>query len=59
MIWYACEEHLDYIMDDIIDTYMVAPILESYQPIRPSEKKACKWCGQSSEYQLTFELESS
>ncbi|SFI69413.1 CxxH/CxxC protein [Thermoflavimicrobium dichotomicum] len=57
MIWHACEEHVDYLMDDIIDEYHVAPVLEPYSPAFHIEKASCKWCGQEPVYQLIFEPE--
>lgn len=52
-VWYACQEDLDLVMDDIIDQYSVAPDLE----ILTQEKQICHWCQQPAQYILSIELE--
>lgn len=51
-IWYACDEHLDYVMDDVIEEYHTAPTLE---PLQQTTISVCKWCGKPAEYQLELE----
>ncbi|TCS95514.1 CxxH/CxxC protein [Hazenella coriacea] len=54
-IWYACQNDLDLVLDDIIDQYSVAPDLELIE----QGKQVCHWCQQPAEYILTIEQEES
>jgi CxxH/CxxC protein (TIGR04129 family) len=45
--FFACEEHVSYLMDDIIDEYEIAPNLE---PVGKGEQHPCKWCGKTAKY---------
>lgn len=49
---YACNEHIDYVMEDFIDRYEIAPTLEL---IDKTEPKFCDWCKQPATYLLTSE----
>ncbi|SDY37634.1 CxxH/CxxC protein [Thermoactinomyces sp. DSM 45892] len=51
-IWYACDEHLDYVMDDMIEEFHTAPTLE---PLQSSEKHSCRWCKGTAGFQLELE----
>ncbi|WP_037465454.1 CxxH/CxxC protein [Shimazuella kribbensis] len=52
---YACEEHIDYVMEDFIDQYEVAPTMEI---IEETELKVCVWCKKTATYKLSIEEES-
>lgn len=52
---YACQEHIDYIMEDFIDKYTVAPTMEL---IDNGEHKKCDWCNQPAAYLLKLEEET-
>ncbi|MBD1372004.1 CxxH/CxxC protein [Hazenella sp. IB182357] len=54
--WYACSEHVDLTMDDMIEAYLLAPILETISESEQTEHP-CYWCKQPSEYQLTASSE--
>jgi CxxH/CxxC protein (TIGR04129 family) len=51
---YACEEHIDFVMEDFIDQYNVAPTLEL---IKATDDKPCVWCKQHAVYSLILEEE--
>lgn len=51
---YACQEHIDYVMEDFIDKYTVPPTMEL---IDNDEHKNCDWCSQPAAYLLTLEEE--
>jgi CxxH/CxxC protein (TIGR04129 family) len=57
MIWYSCEEHIDYVMEDLIDQYQVAPILEAFLPSSDEKSLHCHWCKQTPAYQLIVQQE--
>ena len=44
MIKYVCEEHIDDIMDDLINEYESFPIMEE------CEDKQCEYCNNRSKY---------
>ena len=46
MIKYACEEHMDEVMDDFINEYETFPIIEEHQ----GEK--CTYCDKKSKYEV-------
>lgn len=45
MIKYVCEEHIDDIMDDLINEYETFPIIEK------CEDKQCEYCSKKSQYE--------
>jgi CxxH/CxxC protein (TIGR04129 family) len=49
---YACQEHIDYVMEDFIDKYSVAPTMEL---LDKKEQKKCDWCDQPADYLLKTE----
>jgi CxxH/CxxC protein (TIGR04129 family) len=49
---YACEEHIDFVMEDFIDEFEVAPTLELLDS--PS-KETCNWCQKQAQYALIQE----
>jgi CxxH/CxxC protein (TIGR04129 family) len=51
---YACKEHVDYVMEDFIDKYSVAPTMEL---IDSTNLKECDWCQQPATYLLILEEE--
>lgn len=53
LIWYACDEHLEYIMDDLIEQFHTAPTLEPL--IEVTHAHVCQWCGELASYQLELE----
>ncbi|MBA4494084.1 CxxH/CxxC protein [Paenactinomyces guangxiensis] len=58
LIWYACGEHIDIVIDEIVDRFSIAPTMELYSSDRRNgSKKECYWCGGFPEYQLEIELE--
>jgi CxxH/CxxC protein (TIGR04129 family) len=52
---YACEEHIDYVMEDFIDQYEAAPTMEQ---LEHNENKICAWCKKTASYMLALEEES-
>lgn len=56
-IWYACDEHVDIVIDEIVDQYSLAPTMEPYEPVQAVEQKRCSWCGQIPQYLLEIELD--
>ena len=46
MIKYACEEHLDEAMDDLINEFETFPIMEK------CTDKQCSYCEKKSEYEI-------
>jgi CxxH/CxxC protein (TIGR04129 family) len=56
-VWYACEEHVDMVIDEIVDHYSKAPTMDLVGPDTAKEKKGCIWCGGIPRYQLEIDLE--
>ncbi|WP_044641398.1 CxxH/CxxC protein [Risungbinella massiliensis] len=50
----ACAEHIDYLMDDLVEETMTAPSLELI-PDEERGKTKCNWCNQPAEYYFVFE----
>lgn len=51
---FACSEHLEYLLDDLLEETQTAPSLEKI----PNEKQieqTCSWCNLPAEYRLVFE----
>ncbi|MBA4541910.1 MULTISPECIES: CxxH/CxxC protein [Thermoactinomyces] len=49
-VWYACNEHIDIILDEIVDDTSLAPEMELY---RGDDNEAkCGWCGNRPAYRL-------
>ncbi len=49
-IWYACDEHVDIVIDDFVDTYEMPPLMDLCHPSPPHAR--CRWCGEKPAYQL-------
>lgn len=56
-IWYACEEHMDIVLEDFIDTYEIPPFMDLCQPPPPHAK--CRWCGEEPKYLLVANGENT
>lgn len=56
-VWYACEEHVDMVIDEIVDHYSLAPTMEWVDPNPAKEKKECSWCGGIPRYKLEIDLQ--
>ncbi len=52
---FACKEHIDYVMEDFIDEYLVAPTME----IVTATDALCAWCKAKADYELRLEEEAS
>lgn len=50
LIWFACDEHVDIVIDEIVDHHGLAPDLEQIAP--ENSQKSCSWCGHPPHYQL-------
>lgn len=53
-IWYACEKHADIVLEDLVDTYEVPPVMD-LSDTKHTEAK-CKWCGGTPKYQFEIHL---
>jgi CxxH/CxxC protein (TIGR04129 family) len=52
--WYACEEHVEHVIDDFIDHCQQAPEVERFNPDRPTPQAIrCRLCGSTPIYQLS------
>ncbi|SMO68409.1 CxxH/CxxC protein [Melghirimyces algeriensis] len=54
-VWYACNEHIEIVLDEIVDQQNRAPEL---LPIEPEEKNqgfTCYWCDNPPVYQLKLD----
>lgn len=49
-IWYACEEHVDIVLEDFVDTCEMPPLMDFCDPPPPGAK--CGWCGKEPKYLL-------
>ncbi|SEM82280.1 CxxH/CxxC protein [Lihuaxuella thermophila] len=54
-VWYACEEHIDLVIDEIVDRYSLPPVMERISPDTATEKQGCSWCGGVPRYQLEID----
>ncbi len=55
--WFVCEEHLEMILDDIVDYHAIAPSLELWDNRTDSSQfpeACCEKCGSSPDYILTY-----
>lgn len=55
--WFACEKHLEFILDDIVDYQAIAPSLDLWDNHRDSlrfPEACCEKCGSSPDYILTY-----
>jgi CxxH/CxxC protein (TIGR04129 family) len=58
IILYACDEHIDEVMDEIVDDYAAAPELDRLAPKEAEASQAvCHFCGESARYRLIFAKE--
>ncbi|SDX28867.1 CxxH/CxxC protein, BA_5709 family [Marininema mesophilum] len=50
--WYACDEHVEVVLDQLVDEVEIAPDLN---PCEPDEAKTatCHWCGGTPAYRLS------
>jgi CxxH/CxxC protein (TIGR04129 family) len=57
---FACEEHMDVVIDGIVDDFAVAPTILPWpdQTVRAESPAVCHWCGKSADYVLTWTTES-
>lgn len=55
--WYACDEHIEIVLDEIVDTHVQAPIMDVIE--HPAAEAACFWCGGRPRYQLHIEIEGN
>lgn len=46
-IWYSCNQHIDIVIEEMIDEFENAPVLEVI-----SASHSCHWCGKRAIYQL-------
>lgn len=46
-IWYSCNQHVDIVIEEIVDQLKSAPVLEVTNTSHP-----CYWCGKRAIYQL-------
>jgi CxxH/CxxC protein (TIGR04129 family) len=56
-IWFACDEHIDILIDEIVDKYSLAPDMEIVDN-STAESKVCSWCKQLAKYQLELEIQA-
>ena len=50
---YACDEHVDYIIDDFINNYNVAPDINLVNGMNCS----CEHCSELVKYMISFDLD--
>ncbi|MFD1427130.1 CxxH/CxxC protein (TIGR04129 family) [Kroppenstedtia sanguinis] len=55
LIWYACAEHIDPILDEIVDEQGRAPDLLSLTAIEDDREVYCHWCGKEPDYLLLLD----
>lgn len=49
--WYACREHLEWVIDDFVDQYQQAPDIETYgNEVQIAPR--CRQCGGKPAYRL-------
>ncbi|MDR6225398.1 CxxH/CxxC protein [Desmospora profundinema] len=54
--WYACEEHVELVIDDFVDRYQLAPEIEpstNVDQTKTPERIRCRQCGGTPVYHLT------
>jgi CxxH/CxxC protein (TIGR04129 family) len=54
--WYACEEHVDILIDEVVDKEELAPSLYPYEK-SDTTRDRCNWCGKRPAYVLRVETE--
>ncbi|MGA8942278.1 MAG: CxxH/CxxC protein [Thermoactinomyces sp.] len=55
--WYACEEHVDIVLEDFVDTFEIPPLMDLC--LSPPPHAKCKWCGKKPKYLLATEDETA
>lgn len=53
-IWYACDEHINPVLDEIVDEQGRAPDLLPLEEGEHTGEAQCHWCGKKPEYQLVL-----
>ncbi len=56
-VWYACEEHIDIVIDEIVDRFSTAPAIDWFTTGDDEERTGCSWCGGIPRYQLEIDAE--
>ena len=52
-VFYACNEHVEYVIDDCIDEYNIAPSINLVEDL----EKSCEHCGELVKYVISFDLD--
>ncbi|MFD1397625.1 CxxH/CxxC protein [Kroppenstedtia eburnea] len=55
LIWYACAEHIDPILDEIVDEQGRAPDLLPLTAKERTGEADCHWCGKEPDYLLILD----
>ncbi|MDA8351991.1 MAG: CxxH/CxxC protein [Firmicutes bacterium] len=55
-VWYACEEHIDPVLDKIVDEYARAPDLIPLSTSDQEQGPGCHWCGKKPNYRLQLSV---
>lgn len=50
---YACEEHVDILIDELVETMLFPPDIEK---VATSENHCCGWCGKRATYRLSISI---
>lgn len=53
---YACEEHVDILIDELVESTSFPPDMEK---LDPSDQYRCGWCGKVAIYRLWVPLEKA
>ncbi|MFC4077259.1 CxxH/CxxC protein [Salinithrix halophila] len=53
--WYACENHIEVVLDQLVDEEGLAPDLFPFSEEEAEGKAVCRWCGGRPAYRLTVE----
>jgi CxxH/CxxC protein (TIGR04129 family) len=52
--WFACKEHEEWVLEDFVDNFRVAPSIDT---VSPTGSARCRMCGRAADRVFFFDLE--
>jgi CxxH/CxxC protein (TIGR04129 family) len=56
LIWFACEEHIEIVIEEMVDRYALAPVVSLVSQKNISQLNNCYWCECPPQYRLEMAL---
>ncbi len=52
--WFACDEHAEWVLDDLVEEFRTAPSIDT---VSPPGSARCRMCGRAADRVFFFEIE--